>query len=119
MSCEVEPCPIVVAGGFDDQRVALPSTDRISHPGRVGILRQRTSVEKHLTRRRTFVHDDEHVFRLNELGRQLHPEQACARTWWQAVGVGAVLREAIDRFAYTSRAHGSISTGWVPKMLAA
>ena len=44
----IEPAAIPQADRVDDKRVALPSTDRVTKPRRLGILRQRTSVGEHL-----------------------------------------------------------------------
>src|SRR4029453_19541425 len=44
MTAPVEPRPIVEAGGFDDQRVPLPSANGIAQPRRVWIRRQLPSI---------------------------------------------------------------------------
>src|SRR5437762_1166770 len=47
----VEPGPHVYADGIDDQGIAFPMSNRISHPSWVRILRQRTPVHVNLARR--------------------------------------------------------------------
>ena len=66
----IEPAAIPQADRVDNKRVAIPSTDRVPKPRRLGILRQRTSVGEHLAEHEAdlrFVQEDGLGRRLDDL----------------------------------------------------
>src|SRR5690349_12389177 len=80
----VEPSLIVEAVGLDDKCVAIPTTDGISHPRRVWILREFAAIGMNLARRiATFTQHDELSGCLNNLKRKHQHSQRNAP--WQAV----------------------------------
>src|SRR5687768_1699022 len=59
---------LVVADGIDDERVAVPPSDRVPEPRRIRVDLMRFAVERHNAERAgILVNDDEMVFVLNDL----------------------------------------------------
>ncbi len=46
MPGEIEPRAIIEAGALDDQSVAIPMPDRVTHEARLGILGKHAPIEK-------------------------------------------------------------------------
>src|SRR3984957_7308406 len=68
MPLHVEPCPAVLSDGIYDQRVLVPMADRIAHPGRLWILRERPAIREDLTVDSAgFVQEQHQVFGLHQL----------------------------------------------------
>ena len=55
MTEPIEPALIVESERIDDQFVSIPAAHRVSQPGRLGITRQNTAVDKHLSKRRVLL----------------------------------------------------------------
>ena len=77
--------PVVITRGSDYQRVSLPVSNRVAHPGRIGIFRQRAAVGKNLAKNGViFVKDDDEIRRLNDFHREGANPDAGFRTWREA-----------------------------------
>ena len=74
MPIVIEPRAIVEAGALHNQRVAIPSSDRVAHPRWIRSRFQRSSVEKDLAVGEVGVEDDDQSGRLDDL----HHLGACA-----------------------------------------
>ena len=70
MAGYVERGPLIYADGIDDEGIAFPMSNRISHVSWIGILRQRTPVGVNLARRRENLRQHHDLLgRLNDLKR--------------------------------------------------
>ena len=87
---KIQPGFIVVSRCFHHQRVAFPVSDRVTHEGRVRILRQNTAIGKDLpVNRRVLIQNHHHARRLDQLpGCRKRADHRPAR---QATRVGEVL----------------------------
>src|SRR5437868_13754130 len=81
----VDPTPIVETYGINDERISLPLSGGVAHPGRIAILGMRAAVQEHLP------HTRGELENLHQERRSLHelieqrttrnraPRQTCSR----------------------------------------
>src|SRR5436309_13702679 len=73
MAHTIEPTAFPEATAVDDERIAFPPSDRIAHPSRVRIFRERTAIQKDLPENVVLlVKDKDHLRRLDDLPCKWH-----------------------------------------------
>src|SRR5215467_15689013 len=95
MTVVIEPGPIVVAVALDDQRVAVPASDRVTHPRRIWIPLERAAVHVDLTIGEIGVEDQDERRRLDD---------------FHLLGTGRIGRRHVARSErYTDRVHVALA----------
>src|SRR5262245_49999906 len=92
MSSQIQRCTVVKTRCCGNQRVSFPMTDRITHPGGIGIVWKRPSVSENLSiDGLIFVENDDELRRLNDLHRKRETRNSRFRSWGQTLDSVCVL----------------------------
>src|SRR6516225_578203 len=94
MARVIEPRPIVIPGGGDHERIALPMAYRVAHEIGIGIGGQVATIEEDLPVREVFTENHDQGRSLNDF--QKIEAKVEARAEWQTVDVGrAILTQVL------------------------
>src|SRR6516225_656972 len=89
MARVIEPRPIVIPGGGDYERIALPMAHRVAHEIGIGIGGQVATIQEDLPVREVFAENHDQGRSLNDF--QKVGGRSKARTEWQAMNAGWVI----------------------------